>query len=210
MRHVGRRSRLEAELSDRPLVAPHPPLANGRVALRTWELADAKRLVDAWNDPEIMHFTEVPAARTLADAETWIAGGATRRLRRLALDLVITSPGSGSVLGEVGFWNFNDPSKGAMLGYWLLKAHRGRGNARAAVELAVDWAMADHGLGLDLLVAKVDRDNEASERLLRGLGFHLERNDVDGHRLFTHRATQAAPEAPLARDEVTASVNPSK
>lgn len=209
MRHVGRRARLRHELSDRPLVVPQPHLSNGRVTLRPWELADARRLVDAWNDADIMHFTEVPERRSVADAETWIAGAATRRLRRLAIDLVISSPGNGSVLGEVGLWNFNEASNGAMLGYWLLAAHRGRGNARAAVELVSDWAIAETGLGLDLLVAKVDRDNEASERLVRALGFQLERNDVDGHRLFTYRSSRVSAGERTPDDTLTAD-NPAK
>lgn len=167
---------------------PNPRLANERVVLRRWELADARHLVTAWTDPEIVQFSEVPESRDPVDAETWIAGAAKRRLRRHSIDLVIANAATGSLMGEVGFWNFNDASNGAMLSYWLLPAHRGRGNARAAVELACDWAMAPDGLALDLVVAKIDRDNEASESVVRSLGFRLERNDTDGHRLFTCRS----------------------
>lgn len=167
------------------------------MVLRPWELADAPVLVAAWKDPEILHFSEAPARREQRDAEIWIAGGATRRLRRTGIDLVITSPGAKTVLGEVGLWNFNEASNGAMLSYWLLTAHRGKGTARAAVELVSNWAMSQSGLGLDLLVAKIDRDNDASERLIRALGFRLERNDTDGHRLFTRRL--AVPETASAR-----------
>lgn len=173
-----------------PITPPWPPLADDVIELRPWELRDAPGLAAAWTDPDIVRFSDVPAERTVRDAETWIGGSAFRRSRRISIDFVVSTPANSTVMGEVGLWNFDEKSNGAMLGYWLHKTHRNQGYASRSVKLIVDWAMAPapEGLGLSLLVAKVARDNAASEKLLRSLGFHLERNDTDGHRLFTLRA----------------------
>lgn len=179
-----------------PLLPPDPALTDGTVALRPWELRDASSLAAAWNDPDIMQFSAVPEARELRDAEAWIGGGAYRRMHRIAIDLVVTAPGSPAVIGEVGLWGFDEASNGAMLGYWLHKAHRSQGLASRAVTLVVEWAISPTGLNLSLVVAKVARDNRASEKLLRSLGFRLERNDTDGHRLFTLRVIDANETGP--------------
>lgn len=170
-----------------PIAPPSPRLHDDVLELRTWELRDAPSLVAAWADPDIVRFSNVPVERELRDAETWIGGAAYRRSHRISVDFVVTTPGSSTVMGEVGLWSFDEKTSGAMLGYWLHQAHRSQGYATRAVTLVVDWAIAGDGLGLSLLVAKVARDNAASEKLLRSLGFRLERNDTDGHRLFTLR-----------------------
>lgn len=180
----GERPTIAAET---PIDPPWPPLRGDRVLLRMWELDDAPSLAAAWADPGIQRFSPVPEDRTVADAESWVGGGAYRRTNRISIDMVICTPEDPTVMGEVGLWNFNAGAKGAMLGYWMHKAYRGQGLTADAVNVFVEWSMSPQALGLELVVAKVHRDNAASEKLLRSMGFRLERNDTDGHRLFTKR-----------------------
>lgn len=173
-----------------PLRLPTPPLTNGTITLRPWRLKDAASLVTAWNDPAVAASTAVPEDRTQRAAERWIAGAARRHAHRLALDLAITIEGRGNadiVVGEVGLSGFNDKYHGAMIGYWTHKAWRRQGHSGAAVSLLAEWAMAPTGLDLAMIVARIDRDNAASEALIRGLGYSLARNDTDGNRLFVLR-----------------------
>lgn len=155
-------------LPDGGLPVPTPPPTDGGILLRHWSAGDAASLSAAWNDPEVARRLPVPDDPTEARAAAWIAGEAERRRLGLALDLAVVD-GDDRVLGEVGLSSF-DPGRGAALvGWWTAPGERGRGVASTAVRLLTDWALAT--LGLDALVAEVDRDNAASLRVAERTGY---------------------------------------
>lgn len=149
------------------LPLPDPPLADGDLVLRPWGIHDAADLVAAWADPDIGRWTGVPDRRDLAAAERWIAGDLARRQRGVALDLVIES--GGTLVGEVGLVGFAEGEGTAEVGWWLARAHRGRGYASRAVRLLTDWATAE--LCVEGLVAHCHRSNPASGAVARRAGF---------------------------------------
>lgn len=151
----------------RPVPLPDPALAAGVVVLRPWALADSAALAAAWADPDIVRWTGVPGRRDDLAAARWIAGEADRRLRGLALDLVIDA--SGEVAGEIGLFGFDAALDTVEIGWWIGPAHRGRGLARTAARLLSEWALSE--LAVDTVAARCHPDNPASGAVARAAGF---------------------------------------
>jgi RimJ/RimL family protein N-acetyltransferase len=143
-------------------VLPTPP-----EGLRHWRSEDAPALDAAWADPDVTHWNQPPDG---LEAATWIAGVEVRWERRLALDLVITTPG-GAIAGEVGLSGFTTDPARAELGVWVAAPHRRSGVARSAVQTVTSWALDPVGLALELLWARTDPDNTAAEALFTSLGW---------------------------------------
>ena len=164
------------------LSLPDGPIAGSGGVLRAWSSADAPSLVEAWRDPDIVRYNQVPAEPTEAKALRWISGCAELVARGLSLDLVIESEG---VAGEVGLSGFDARRRAALIGYWLLPASRGRGLATAAVQAMASWASVE--LGLETIVAKCAPLNVASHRVAANAGFVYEQDHPSGDQLWVFR-----------------------
>jgi RimJ/RimL family protein N-acetyltransferase len=154
-----------------PVVLEVPDLATDRFRLRPWAVADADALSAAWHDVRIAAGSQPPPDRSVEAAIRWIAGWETRRLAGLAFDLVIADPADDAVMGEIGLSAFDADRQAAMIGWWLQEDRRGRGLAREAVSLVIEWAFST-GEVTDVL-AEIAPDNHASEAVARAAGFDL-------------------------------------
>jgi [ribosomal protein S5]-alanine N-acetyltransferase len=144
------------------------------IRLRAWrdDPCDVAALAAAWLDPSVVRANPVPSDHSRGAARRWIAGEPERRLRGLALDLVI-SPFDGDVVwGEVGLRGFDVAVRRAEIGWWLAPEARGRGVAAAAVDLAATWALAQP-LRLRQVWGRLAPDNVASSRVAAAAGFRL-------------------------------------
>jgi RimJ/RimL family protein N-acetyltransferase len=126
----------------------------------------------AWRDPEVVRATRVPADVSPDRARRWIAGEPTRRLRGLALDLVVSPLDGDLVWGEVGLRGFDMAVPRAEIGWWLARAARGRGVAAPAVDLLASWALGPR-LALRQVWARIGPGNVASARVASEAGFRL-------------------------------------
>jgi [ribosomal protein S5]-alanine N-acetyltransferase len=87
------------------------------------------------------------------------------------LSLAIADTASGEALGAVVL--MIRPERGNVgVGYWIIERARGRRLASRAVALLAGWALSEAGVArVEALVAP---DNPASQRVLKGAGFHRE------------------------------------
>ena len=152
-----------------PVVLEVPDLATHRLRLRPWATADASALSAAWHDARIAAGSVPPPDRSVDAAKRWIAGWDTRRRAGLALDLVIADPLDDTVMGEIGFSSFDAERSAAMIGWWLQEDRRGRGLAREAVSLVIEWVLATGEI--TAVLAEIAPDNPASEAVARAVGF---------------------------------------
>lgn len=156
------------------LTLPVPPLFRPELgfALRPWGAHpdDAIALARGWADPEVVRWTSVPAARSVDDAARWIGQEGARRVRGMAIDLVIAAPDDpAEVRGEVGF-AVADPARGwAEIGYWLFPEARRQGVASAAVGVFSDWTLRSSPV--TRLAARTLPENPASGRVLERAGY---------------------------------------
>jgi RimJ/RimL family protein N-acetyltransferase len=159
-------------VSAAPVVLEVPDLRGDGFVLRPWRVDDAPSLSRAWHDPAIIAGSTPPPDRSEAAAARWIEGWEERRLRGLALDLVVADPAGGDVLGEVGLWSLSTtPHPVASIGWWIHEEHRGRGLATAAVRAVAHWVVAETVLAS--VQAEIQADNTASLAVAQRAGFHL-------------------------------------
>jgi RimJ/RimL family protein N-acetyltransferase len=149
---------------------PDPPLDDGVVRLRAWQVEDAPALAAAWGDEEIRRWTAVPADPTEAHARRWIAAEGLRREQGLALDLVVVPSAGDEVLGEVGLVTMAGGPARAEVGWWTAPAHRRQRIATRAVGLFAAWCRDE--LGIELF-AEVDPDNPASLWVAESAGVRI-------------------------------------
>jgi RimJ/RimL family protein N-acetyltransferase len=150
---------------------PDPPLSDGVVTLRPWEPDDAPALAAGWEMPDLQRWTAVPDLRGEHEARRWIEGTPMLREGGRSLDLLITDADDHRPLGEVGLTGFGrQGGRDAEVGWWVLEEERGRGVATRAVDLLTTWALGPP-LHVDELIAWVDRENPASEKVAERAGF---------------------------------------
>jgi len=160
-----------AEPPDSGVLLSLPTLDGDGIRLRPWEIGDGADLSAAWHDPLIAAVCEVPSDRSQAAAERWISGAGERARRLLAVDVAVVDPADDRVLGEVGISSIDQRRRAALVGWWTAPAERAKGVAAAAVGCFACWALTC--TGLQVLVAQIDADNQASLAVARSVGFEV-------------------------------------
>ena len=141
-------------------------LATERLLLRRLRTDDAEALHGVFSDAVAMRYF-ADRHETLGQTRDWVAASVAApddRCREFAILL------GGEVIGKAGVWNAPE------LGFFLLRAHWGRGYMHEALAALLPHFFET--MGLDQITADVDPRNAASLSLLRKLGFQE-----------THRAT---------------------
>jgi RimJ/RimL family protein N-acetyltransferase len=138
--------------------------------LRPWRRSDARSLVLHANDREVWRNLRdrFPHPYTARDARAWLGFS-----RTLPPGVAFAVEVEGAAVGGIGFEPLGDVFRvGAELGYWLGRAHWGRGIATEAVR-AVTTHIFTH---FDFLrvQAGVYSWNPASARVLEKAGYVLE------------------------------------
>ena len=150
------------------MVLPVPCLAGLTTLLRPWNVDDAPALVAAWRDPVIQDRLEVPEPADEASAAHWISQREKAWAEGRSVDLAVTDPPSGAVIGEVGLSGFDPVRRAALVGWWIAEDWRGQGRAGEAVRLVVDWALSEGPL--EAVMAEIGEDNPASAAVARRAG----------------------------------------
>jgi [ribosomal protein S5]-alanine N-acetyltransferase len=141
-----------------------------RLRIRPWQAADRPALERMVRDPDMMRY--ITHGRTWADDEVdELLERQARHLRNHgicfgAVELLAT----GEVIGLVGMQPHDDGQ--FELGWWIWKAHWGRGYATEAARAFI--AHARDVMGLDRLVAVIDPPNTASIKVAEHLGMSFE------------------------------------
>ncbi len=154
-----------------------PPFTYGvemaaRLRLRAFRMDDAEHLYALFSDPQITRFWSFAAWTTPAQATAFI---------QLRLSLPPQSVSSWAIahlhndqlIGTVSLFLLSGEPRRGEIGYALIPAYQRQGLAQEALRLALSEAFETHGL--QRVEADVDPRNQASWRLLEGLGFTLER-----------------------------------
>ena len=158
------------------LVVEVPRMAGPTTLLRPWRAADAGVLAAAWRDPAIRDHLEVPQPADEAAASRWISQREQAVAEGRSVDLAVTDPSSGEVIGEVGLSGLDPSRRAALIGWWIAEGWRGQGRATEAVRLVLDWALSKGPL--DAVMAEIDAGNPASAAVARRAG--MRQVDVPG------------------------------
>ena len=162
-------------------------LAADGVALRRLRARDAGAFAAAFrDDPHLGVAIGAEEDPTEIAVRRFIARQPALRARGEFLGLAITDDTQRPFLGQVMLHTVSWRHRRAEVGYWLVSAARGRGIARTAVSLVVDWAFT--ALDLDRVEITTTADNAAARALAASLGFAeegimLARNHERGRRV---------------------------
>jgi RimJ/RimL family protein N-acetyltransferase len=140
-------------------------ITTARLVLRPLQRGDLGDLIRGLNNFAVSQWTaRVPHPYGTSDAENYLAMANAVEPGTLRLSIAH----GGTVIGGISYER-SAGGASAEIGYWLAEPHWGRGYGREAAR-----AMTDHAFevaGHALLVAGYRYGNEASRRILAGLGF---------------------------------------
>lgn len=144
------------------------------ISIQVLSESHADALLRLARDPELSWTSSVPAPCEAAHVTAWIKDNDAAQ--RTCLTFAILD--RGVVAGAVTLRRLDAPDSSGELAFWVGREHRGKGLARKAAELALDYAF--DRLLLDYVHAHCLRDsNPASRRTLEAVGFTADRQRSD-------------------------------
>jgi len=152
------------------------PLTTDRLALRPFTRDDVEAAFGFFGDPEVMHFSLNGPHRSRKTTEDFIQTNINRQLRLGFSIWAVIERGSDDPIGMCGLAEFSHGVEGIELAYRLRHDRWGRGYATEAGQAAVDHAFG--ALGLDRLIAAVERENTSSIHVLEKCGFGFVRDQI--------------------------------
>ena len=150
------------------------PLTTERLALRPFAPGDAEAAFGFFGDPAVMRFSLHGPHASRKTTEDFIVANVNRQARLGYSIWALTERADGGLVGMCGLAEFGHGVPGIELAYRLRRDRWGRGYATEAVRRAVAYAFGP--LGLDRLIAAVERQNTASIRVLDKCGFAFVRD----------------------------------
>jgi RimJ/RimL family protein N-acetyltransferase len=147
-----------------------PVLTGEKTVLRPVTEADADGIWRLIQDPEIIRFTfEPPAELTLERLRPLYASRATHPDR---LDLAVSDPATGELLGEVVLHNWDPGTRSCTFRTLLGPRGRDRGIGTEATRLIVGYGFEQ--LGLHRIQLEVYGHNHRARRVYEKVGFVVE------------------------------------
>ncbi|MDO8509108.1 MAG: GNAT family protein [Nanoarchaeota archaeon] len=144
-------------------------IETNRLILQRPSLKEAKDLAENGNEKSMPYFTwYIPYPFTENNAkkiikEFWLDE------KKGNVGFSIRLKEENKVIGIIDIYSIKKEHKKAKIGYWIGKKYRGKGLASEAVRAVINYAF--NNLKLDKLSADTLVDNEASNILLKKVGF---------------------------------------
>lgn len=155
------------------------PLITDRLALRPFTRDDTEAAFAFFGDPAVMRFSLNGPHASRKTSEDFIVTNINRQDRLGFSIWAVIERETESVVGMCGLAKFGHGVPGIELAYRLRRDRWGRGYATEAGRACVAHAFGP--LGLDRLIAAVERENEASIHVLEKCGFtHIGDREIAG------------------------------
>lgn len=149
-----------------------PVLTGQRLRLRGPRVQDIDDVFALFSHAEVMRYWSSAPMRERMQAEGKVEEMQDGFAHRESINWLLATRRDDRAIGSCTLYRFDTRHRRAEIGYALHPDWWGRGLATEAVGLALDWGFA--ALGLHRIEADIDPRNEASRRLLTGLGFRRE------------------------------------
>jgi len=149
-----------------------PVLESDRLLLRKVSDEDVAEIFLMRSDPENMKFIPRPLLQNHEDALAHIAMINDQIDANLGINWSVTVKGSDKMVGIMGFYRTQFEHYRSEIGYMIHPDFHGQGIVTEAIKLLIDYAFS--AMGLHSIVAVIDPDNLASEKVLQKNGFTKE------------------------------------
>lgn len=147
-------------------------LHTARLTLRWLEPGDAAGLFAIFSDPEVVRYWSSGEWDDMSHAEKMVAETFAAYASRDGVRLAVVLTATGELVGKINLYHIFHANRRCEIGYALARAHWGKGYVSEAMEAALDYAFGT--LDLNRIEADIDPRNDASEKVLRRLGFKEE------------------------------------
>ena len=144
-----------------------PRIETARLRLRPFRLADAAEVQRLAGDRQVAEGTLLPHPYEGGMARAWIWDQAMEFAEGRSISFAVERAEDGTLAGAIGL-EIDRVGACAKLGYWLGRAHWGRGYATEAVTAIIGYGFAV--LELERIFAPRFRWNAASARVLEKVG----------------------------------------
>ncbi|WP_242143217.1 MULTISPECIES: GNAT family N-acetyltransferase [unclassified Bacillus cereus group] len=149
-----------------------PTLETERFILRELTLLDAESMFHYFQKESVMRYFGMDAIRNMEQVKRMIQMFSKKYKEGSQLRWGIELKGTNRLIGTCGFHFINPNHKRAEIGYELDDAYWGKGYATEAVQAIVTYAFQT--MKLIRIGAVVYKENEASHKLLKKVGFQQE------------------------------------
>jgi RimJ/RimL family protein N-acetyltransferase len=147
-----------------------PVLTGEKTVLRPFTEADAERMWEIVNDPEVVRFTFPPDSELTPERlRGWYGSRGAQPDR---LDLAVTDPADGELLGEVVLYEWDPANRSCTFRTLIGPRGRGRGVGTEATRLIVGHGFEQ--LGLHRVQLEVYGNNHRALRVYEKAGFVVE------------------------------------
>ncbi|MDV9174702.1 GNAT family protein [Streptomyces sp. W16] len=147
-----------------------PVLTGEKTVLRPFTESDADGIWQLIQDPEVVRFTFEPSTELTPERlRSWYA---TRADQCDRLDLAVTDPATGELLGEVVLHEWDPTARSCTFRTLIGPRGRGRGIGTEATRLIVGYAFEQ--LGLHRIQLEVYGHNHRARRVYEKVGFVVE------------------------------------
>ncbi|HWI48771.1 MAG TPA: GNAT family N-acetyltransferase [Rummeliibacillus sp.] len=148
-------------------------LETDRLILRLQTTDDAAFILELMNDPSWLRFIGDRCVRTLDDARAYIMNGPVRMYEQFGFCLyLVERKEDHAPIGICGLVK-RDSLKDVDIGFAFLPKYWSKGYACEAASAVMSYGKDE--LGLTRIVAITTQENQASENLLKKLGFQFEK-----------------------------------
>lgn len=163
---------------------PFPIIETPRLVLRRIERADLPVIYRLQSDPNVVRYFGRPAHSRIEQSEELLYKIEDGLQNGTSVRWAITVRPSLEMIGSTGFWRWNQPHRGAEIGYEMDPAYWGKGIMVEAIRPTL--AFGFRVMKLHRIEANIDPANIGSRRVLEKLGFKREgrirENWFDGER----------------------------
>ncbi|MGW2567069.1 GNAT family N-acetyltransferase [Streptomyces sp. NPDC001537] len=147
-----------------------PVLTGEKTVLRPFTAADAEVMGEIIEDPEVIRFTFEPSTELTPERlRSWYGSRATAPDR---LDLAVTDPDSGELLGEVVLYDWDPAARACTFRTLIGPRGRGRGIGTEATRLVVAYGFEQ--LRLHRIQLEAYAHNRRALRVYEKVGFVVE------------------------------------
>lgn len=149
---------------------PYPILTTDRMLLRAIDLMDAPQLLRLRSEPQTMKYLDKQPLQSLAEAELLIEKISEDIANNNGITWAMALKEQPTLLiGTIGFWRLMKNHYRAEIGYMLLPEYCKKGLMKEAADAVIDYGFTH--MNLHSIEANINPANDASEALLKNLGF---------------------------------------
>ena len=155
------------------------PIQTARLRLRPFRDSDAAAFAAYRSDPEVARYQGWDAPYPIEQAREFVTTMATAQAGVPGdwLQVAVARAGDGSLVGDCAFAPQAHEARTVEIGFTVAPEHQGRGYAREAVSLLLQYLF--NQLGKHRVTASCDARNAPSAKMLEAVGMRQEGHLVD-------------------------------